>query len=123
MLWRSKLEKKNFAPFPELNQFLDDNELEANDDIIKVMKQHVSILSEEISHYFPNLQEFDKLHLFINIPFTLKLDDLPSESNEIQEEFIDTINDGGAKLLHWKMCKILVMVIQWFKLVIFPIFF
>ena len=24
-LWGSKLEKKNFAPFPELNQFLDDN--------------------------------------------------------------------------------------------------
>ena len=64
------------------------------------MKQHVSILSEEISHYFPNLQEVDKLNLFINKPFTLKLDDLPSESNEIQEEFIDMINDSGAKLLH-----------------------
>ena len=38
-VWGSKLEKKNFAPFPELNQFLDNNELEASDDIIEVMKQ------------------------------------------------------------------------------------
>jgi hypothetical protein len=61
------------------------------------MKQHVSILSEEISHYFPDLAEFEKYHRFINNPFVLSNSDLPSEDNLIKEQFIDLINYGGAK--------------------------
>ena len=68
-LWHSKLNKKNFAPFPHLNEFLDEIDLQINNDIIEVMKCRVSIFNEEISHYFPNLQEFDKLYRFINTPF------------------------------------------------------
>ena len=84
LLWHSKLNNKNFAPFPHLNKFLDENDFQVNDDILKVMKCHVSILSEETSRFFPILQEFDKLYRFINIPFELKLEDLPSTSNQIQ---------------------------------------
>ena len=77
--------------------FLDENDLQINYDIIEMMKCHVSILSEETSRYFSNLQEFDKLYRFINTPFGLKLDDLPSTNNQIQEQFIDMVNDGIAK--------------------------
>ena len=68
------------------------------------MKCHVSILSKEVSCYFPNLQEFDKLYRFINTSFALKLDDLPSTNNQIQEEFIDMLNDESAKNVYTKMC-------------------
>ena len=67
------------------------------------MKRQVSILREEISRYFPNLQEFDKLYRFINSPFGLELDDLPSSNNQIQEHFIDMANDGSTKILHLEM--------------------
>ena len=103
-LWHSKLNKKNFASFPYLNEFLDGNELQMSDVILEVMKLHVSILSEEISRYFPNLQESDKLYRFINFPFGLKLDNLPSSNNQIQEQFIDMANDGSAKNVHREMC-------------------
>ena len=52
-LWHLKLNNKNFAPFAQLNIFLDENGLHLNDDILDVMKHHVSILIDEISRYFP----------------------------------------------------------------------
>ena len=35
---------------------------------------------------------------------TLKLHDLPSTNNQIQEEFIDMLNDESAKNVYTKMC-------------------
>ena len=103
-LWHSKWDKQNFASFPYLNEFLDENELQMSDVILKVMKPHVSILSEEIFCYFANLQEFDKLYRFINSLFGLKLDNLHSSNNQIQEQFIGIANDGSAKNLLREMC-------------------
>lgn len=68
------------------------------------MKRHVSILGEEIDHYFPNLEQFDKYYCFINTPFALAVEDLPSTDHSIQEQFIDLINDRGAKLAFPEMC-------------------
>src|SRR6218665_2187894 len=87
-LWLSKLQKKKFAPFPHLNTYLDENELNVNDDKLEVMKQHVSILCEEICHYFPDLERFEKYYRFINNPFAPSISDLPSEDSSIQEQFI-----------------------------------
>ena len=67
------------------------------------MQRHVSIFSEEISRYFSNLQEFDKFYCFINSSFVLKLNNLPSSYNQIQEQFIDVANGGSAKSLHREM--------------------
>jgi len=43
-LWHSKLQNKNFAPFQHLNAFLDENELDVNEGILKVMTCHISIV-------------------------------------------------------------------------------
>ena len=59
-LWHSKLQNKNFAQFLHLNAFLDENELDVNKGVLKVMKCHISILGEEIRHYFPDLEDFQK---------------------------------------------------------------
>ena len=64
-LWDSTLEKI-FAPFPQLNTYNDENEINVLHDILEVMKRHVSILCEEITHYFPDQEEFGKYHRFIN---------------------------------------------------------
>ena len=59
--------QKKFCFFPYLNEILDESDLQMSVVILEVMKLHVSILSEEISRYFPNLQEFDKLYRFKTI--------------------------------------------------------
>ena len=85
------------ASFPQLNIFLNENELQVDDDILEMMKHHVSILCEQISRYFPDLLEFDKYYRFINNPFVLSVSDLPSEDNLVQEQLIDLVNGGDAK--------------------------
>ena len=44
----SNLQNKNFAPFPHLNSFLDENELDVDEGVLELMKRHVSILGEQI---------------------------------------------------------------------------
>ena len=39
--------------------YIDENELNVDDDIIELMKRHVSILREEIAHYFLDLEAFE----------------------------------------------------------------
>ena len=103
-LWNSKLDNKNFAPFPQLNTFLDENALHVDDDILEVIKRHVSIPREEISRYFPDLLEFEKYYRFINNLFVLSVSDLPSKDNLVQEQFIDLVNDGDAKFVFREIC-------------------
>ena len=98
-LWHFKLQNKNFAPFPHLNAFLDENELDVNEGVFEVMKRHISILGEEIRHYFPDLEDFQKYCRFVNNPFGTSVGDLPSQDNLLQEQFIDLMNDGNARRL------------------------
>ncbi len=44
------------------------------------------------------------INYFFSNPFILTIHDLPSEDNGIQEQFIDLINDGGAKHAFREMC-------------------
>ena len=95
-LWDSKLEKKNVAPFSQLNTYIHENELNVDDNVLKMKERHESILREEITYYFLDLEEFDKHHPFINNLFVLSsINDLLSEDNLIQEQFIYFINEIG----------------------------
>ena len=91
-LWHSKLQNKNFVPFPHLNTFLDENKLHVNEGVLEVMKRHISVLGEEIRHYFPDLEDFQKYCRFVNNPFKTSVGDLPSQDNLLQEQFIDLVN-------------------------------
>ena len=59
-LLHSKLDNKNFSPFPHLSAFLDENKLQVDDDVLEIMKHHVSILSKDIVGYFLDLLKFEK---------------------------------------------------------------
>ena len=62
------------------------------------MKLHASILCEEITYYLPDVEKCDRHHRFINNQSVLSsINDLPSEDNLSQEQFVDFIDDGGAK--------------------------
>ena len=80
-LWHFKLQNKNFVSFSHLNAFLDENELDVNEGFFEVMKRHLSILGEEIRHYFPNLKDFQKYYRFVNNHFGTSVGDLPSQDN------------------------------------------
>ena len=73
------------------------------DNIFDVMKHHVSILKDEISRYFLDLQECEKYYPFIRNPFILFFSNLLSEDNLVEEQFIDLVNDGDAKCSFRKM--------------------
>ena len=62
------------------------------------------MVSAEICHCYPHLQDFDIYHLFINNPFALATNDLPSDDNLIQEQSIDLIEDWGVKHIIREYC-------------------
>ncbi len=59
---------------------------------------YVSIIGEKISHYF-----LTRIWKILSI-HQLSISDLPLEDSSIQEQFIDLINDGGAKHVFSEMC-------------------
>ena len=88
-----KLQNKNFAPFSHLSSFVDENELDVNGGVLRLMKQHMSILGEKFRQYFPDLENFQKFCRFVNNPFGTSIEDLPSLDNLLQEQCIDLVND------------------------------
>ena len=85
--------------FPHLNAFLDENKLDFNEGVLEVMKRHISILGEEIRHYFLDLEDFQKYCRFVNNPFGTSVGDLPSQDSLLQKQFIDLVNDGSERRL------------------------
>ena len=73
-LRHSKLQNKNFTPFPQLNAFLNENKLDVKESVFEVMKRHISILSKEIWHDFPDLEYFQKYCRFVNNLLERELD-------------------------------------------------
>jgi len=52
--WRENLSKENFTPFPQLNKFLTDNNID-DQCSTKVMCDHLKCLEEHFATYFPDL--------------------------------------------------------------------
>ncbi|XP_029633283.1 zinc finger BED domain-containing protein 5-like [Octopus sinensis] len=69
-----------------------------------MIKQHVLNLHAEIQRYFPELQNFENVHHFITNSFVIPVVGLLSEDYIIQGQFINLLNDGGAKNTFCKMC-------------------
>ncbi|XP_014781703.1 uncharacterized protein LOC106877340 [Octopus bimaculoides] len=75
-LWGSKLK---FAPFPNFNTVLGEDNLRDDADILEIMKQYVIILHAEIQRYFPDLQNVEKVHHFSTNSFAIFVVDFLSE--------------------------------------------
>ena len=70
------------------------------------MKRHISIFGEEIRHYLPDLEDFQRYCRFVNNSFGTSVGDLPLQDKLLQEQFIDLVNDGNARrLFSEKFCN------------------
>ena len=77
-----------------LSAFFEENdiELETMNRTILSVKEHLKILEEDISRYFPNLP--DTPFALDRSPFTIKVETFPENA---QEEFIELITSDAAK--------------------------
>ena len=79
-----------------LSAFFEENDIEQetmNRTILSV-KEHIKILEEEISRYFPNLP--DAPFALARSPFIMRVEDVHENA---QEEFIELITSDAAKLI------------------------
>ena len=93
-LWQKKLDENRIYMLSNLSAFFEENDIEQetmNRAILSV-KEHIKILEEEISRYFPNLP--DTPFVLTRSPFTIRVEDVPENA---QEEFIELITSDAAK--------------------------
>ena len=92
--WQKKLDENIICMLSNLSAFFEENDIEQetmNRTILSV-KEHLKILEEEISRYFPNLP--DTPFALARCPFTIRVEDVPENA---QEEFIELITSDAAK--------------------------
>ena len=92
-MWEKKVEKGNFEMFETLAGRQDNLVVQMTSLIV----DHLSSLQSEIKRYFPDVTE-GNLKL-IRDPFNT---DVSSVNDEIQEEFIDMVNDSSAHDIYEK---------------------
>ncbi|KAM4697774.1 zinc finger BED domain-containing protein 5-like [Rhinophrynus dorsalis] len=92
-LWQRKLDENRIYMLPNLSAFFEENDVELDKrTMIISVKEHMQMLADEISSYFPNLP--DTPFALARSPFTVKIEDVPENA---QEEFIDLITSDAAK--------------------------
>ena len=78
-LWMDKLEKNNFACFPQLNTFIDETEVTSESRLKSAIKEHLRNIKNELVYYFPEIGNNSAWHALIKNPFVLQVKDLPTE--------------------------------------------
>ena len=75
-----------------LSAFFEENDIdwETMNRTILAVKEHLKILEEEISRYFPNLP--DTPFALARSPFTIKVEDVPENAQEELIELITSIS-------------------------------
>ncbi|XP_040275585.1 protein ZBED8-like [Bufo bufo] len=93
-LWQKKLDNNNIYMLPTLAAFFEEHGIEPDKIITMIIsvKEHLHMLEDEISLYFPNLP--DTPFALARSPFTVKVEDVPETA---QEEFIELINNDAAR--------------------------
>ncbi|XP_040275677.1 protein ZBED8-like [Bufo bufo] len=93
-LWQKKLDNNNIYMLPTLAAFFEEHGIEPDKRITMIIsvKEHLHMLEDEISLYFPNLP--DTPFALARSPFTVKVEDVPETA---QEEFIELINNDAAR--------------------------
>nr|XP_056706361.1 zinc finger BED domain-containing protein 5-like [Euleptes europaea] len=92
--WQKKLDEKKIYMLPTLSAFFEEHDIEPDKRITMIIsvKEHLHMLADEISSYFPNLPDIP--FALARSPFTVKVEDVPETA---QEEFIELINSDAAK--------------------------
>ncbi|KAK1346652.1 hypothetical protein QTO34_000512, partial [Cnephaeus nilssonii] len=95
-LWqkKKKMDENKIYMLPTLSYFFEEHDIEPDKRITMIIsvKEHLHMLADEISSYFPNLP--DTPFALARSPFTVKVEDVPET---VQEEFIELINSDAAR--------------------------
>ncbi|XP_034277935.1 zinc finger BED domain-containing protein 5-like isoform X1 [Pantherophis guttatus] len=93
-LWQKKLDENKIYMLPTLSAFFEEHDIEPDKKIMMIIsaKEHLHMLEDEVSSYFPNLP--DTPFALARSPFTVKIEDVPETA---QEEFIELINSDAAR--------------------------
>nr|XP_008103991.1 PREDICTED: SCAN domain-containing protein 3 isoform X1 [Anolis carolinensis]XP_008103992.1 PREDICTED: SCAN domain-containing protein 3 isoform X1 [Anolis carolinensis]XP_008103993.1 PREDICTED: SCAN domain-containing protein 3 isoform X1 [Anolis carolinensis]XP_008103994.1 PREDICTED: SCAN domain-containing protein 3 isoform X1 [Anolis carolinensis]XP_008103995.1 PREDICTED: SCAN domain-containing protein 3 isoform X1 [Anolis carolinensis]XP_008103997.1 PREDICTED: SCAN domain-containing protei len=94
LFWLKKMDENKMYMFPTLSAFFEEHDIEP-DKRIKVLisvKEHLRMLADEISLYFPNLP--DTPFALARSPFTVRVEDVPETA---QKEFIEFINSDAVR--------------------------
>ena len=89
-LWEGKARDGNLDIFENLTTAVGSEKLDAEN--IRLVKAHLSCLREEFQSYFPDLSEMNVT--LIRNPFIVEVRSIP---DEVQEEFVEFVNDSTAK--------------------------
>lgn len=90
--WQEKLDENKIYMLPTLSAFFEEHDIEPDKRIMIIpVEEHLHMLADEISLYFPNLPDIP--FALARSPFTLKVD-VPETA---QEEFIQLINSDAAR--------------------------
>ena len=87
----SKLQTKNFAPFPHFDSFLNKNELDVNEVFLSSWNDTFLFLVKKFGCTFLTWKIFKKYCRFVNNPSGTSVGDLLSQGSLLQEEFIVTV--------------------------------
>ncbi|XP_039178217.1 SCAN domain-containing protein 3-like [Crotalus tigris] len=93
-LWQTKLDENKMYMLPTLSAFFEEHDIEPDERITMIIsvKEHLHVLADEISSYFPNLP--DTPFALASSPFTVEVENVPETA---QEEFIELINSDAAR--------------------------
>ncbi|XP_070270292.1 LOW QUALITY PROTEIN: protein FAM200C [Myotis yumanensis] len=93
-LWQKKLDENKIYMLPTLSAFFEEHDIEPDKRITMIIsvKEHLHMLADEISSYFPNLPDIP--FALARSSFTVKVEDVPETA---QEEFIKLINNDAAR--------------------------
>ncbi|XP_015677944.1 SCAN domain-containing protein 3-like [Protobothrops mucrosquamatus] len=93
-LWQKKLDENKMYMLPTLSAFFEEHDIEPDKRIMMIIyvKEHLHMLADEISSYFPNLP--DTPFALARSPFTVKVENVPETA---QKEFIELVNSDAAR--------------------------
>ncbi|CAM1154805.1 Uncharacterised protein g11414 [Pycnogonum litorale] len=96
-LWRGKFETgRSATAFPTLARISETaggfSDVLKNEAII-----HLNRLLDEFQRYFPDFKSDNPKIQFTRDPFSFRVDNFPEEAEDIEEQFLDLVNDSAAK--------------------------
>ena len=97
-LWIGKIEAGRLGMFARMTNLIEVHDYQLTEELRHTIILHLKVLRDEFTRYFPDIRKSD-FNLARN-PFVEKVQDCVADDlDEVQEEFINLINDSNAKVL------------------------
>ncbi|KAI6648387.1 hypothetical protein LOD99_8177 [Oopsacas minuta] len=97
-LWIRKIEDGRMDMFSRVTNLIEIHDYRLPEELRDAIILHLKVMKDEYTRYFTEIRKSD-FNLVQN-PFVQKLEDcITDDQDDAQEEFINLINDSGAKVL------------------------